>query len=170
MWWCAWTVPRTSASRWDDIIATPAARSDTQACKNFDSFVVFVTVSVCWMPNFRSQTRTRSTSDMLWIDLFYCSNVDFICFCIRCQEFKSSLLKLDAVSLWVVNLLCILSLSRWCAVLVPETDTHWSTSKTGWPKCVTTAMPSSGKEVNLSFLYIEVSHRWETVYSTLTCY
>lgn len=39
--------------------------------------------------------------------------------------------------------------SRWCAVLVPGTDTHLSTSKTGWPKCVTTAMLSSGKKVNL---------------------
>lgn len=34
-------------------------------------------------------------------------------------------------------------------MLVPGTDTHSSTSKTGWPKCVTTAMPSSGKKVNL---------------------
>lgn len=48
------------------------------------------------------------------------------------------------------------SLTRWCAVLVLGTDTHWSTSKTGWPKCVTTAMLSSGKEVNLSFLCEEV--------------
>lgn len=29
-------------------------------------------------------------------------------------------------------------------------DTHSSTSKTGWPKCATTALPSSGKEVNFS--------------------
>lgn len=35
-------------------------------------------------------------------------------------------------------------------MLVPETDTHSSTSKTGWPKCVTTATPSSGKKVSLT--------------------
>lgn len=33
-------------------------------------------------------------------------------------------------------------------MLVPGTDTHLSTSKTGWPKCVTTATPSSGKKVS----------------------
>lgn len=40
------------------------------------------------------------------------------------------------------------SLARWCAVLALGTDTRSSTSKTGWPKCATTATPSSGKEVN----------------------
>lgn len=33
-------------------------------------------------------------------------------------------------------------------MVVPGTDTHSSTSKTGWPKCATTAMQSSGKKVN----------------------
>lgn len=65
MWWCAWTVRLTSASRWDDTTATPVARSDTQTCANWFGLIVISPypsfVSLYWMPGFRLLTCTAST-------------------------------------------------------------------------------------------------------------
>lgn len=50
----------------------------------------------------------------------------------------------------LISLLQSAPLARWCAVLALGIDTHSSTSKTGWPRCATTAMLSSRKEVHFS--------------------
>lgn len=63
------------------------------------------------------------------------------------------------MTLWGSYILLVFG-TRWCAVLVPGTDTHSSTSKTGWPKCVTTATGSSEKKVNLSSLGFTVMGEW----------